>query len=88
LSDSTCILNTEIKLNFMVFHAYKSSSRINFEQTDSKVTLVYNEFERILTGPGFKSLSEEIFSSPDMSRLALGRTQCPLKMGVGFVCQG
>lgn len=72
----------------MVFHAYKSSSRINFEQTDSKVTLVYNEFERILTGPGFKSLSEEIFSSPDMSRLALGRTQCPLKMGVGFVCQG
>jgi hypothetical protein len=51
----------ETKLNKMIFHAYKSSLRINVEQTDRAVSSVYNDFERVLNRPEFKSWSEEIF---------------------------
>ena len=58
----------ETKLNKMIFHAYKSTLRINVGQTDRTVSSVYNDFENILNGPEFKSWSKEIFSSPDISR--------------------
>jgi hypothetical protein len=69
----------ETKLNKMIFHAYKSTLRINIGQTNRTVSSVYNDFERILNGPEFESWSEEIFSSPDITRSAPGPTQPPLQ---------
>jgi hypothetical protein len=69
----------EAELNFMVFHASKSTSRINVEQTDRTISSIYNEFERILNRLEFKCWSEEIFSFPNLSRSALGPTQPTLQ---------
>lgn len=45
----------ETKLNNMIFHGYKSTLRINIEQTDRTVSSVNNDFERRLNGPEFES---------------------------------
>jgi len=68
----------ENKLNKMIFHAYKSTLKINVGQTDRTVSSVCNDFERILNELVFEFWSEEIFSSPDISRLAPGPTHSPL----------
>jgi hypothetical protein len=52
--------------------------RIKVGQNDRTVSSVYNDFERILYGAEFEYWSEEIFSSPDISRLAPGPTWPPL----------
>jgi hypothetical protein len=40
----------EIKLNKMIFHAYKSTLSVNVGQTDRTVSSMYNDIERILNG--------------------------------------